>query len=159
NIESGEVRTYVTDANGQWVAADLNPGRYNVTFELTGFSRVQRSDVGVALGRTFDLNAQMSVGALTETVEVTAEASPLVDTRSTLVAHNVTSEEIDLLPKGRSFQSILLTAPSVTSGELEGGFQVNGASGAENSFTVDGVVTNGLVYGQSRQNTVFEYLE
>ena len=75
------------------------------------------------------------------------------------MAHNVTSEEIDRLPKGRSFQSIALTAPSVTSGEIEGGFQVNGASGAENSFTVDGVVTNGLIYGQSRQNTVFEYLQ
>jgi hypothetical protein len=36
---------------------------------------------------------------------------------------------------------------------------VNGASGAENSFTVDGVVTNSLLYGSSRQNTVFEYLE
>ena len=39
------------------------------------------------------------------------------------------------------------------------GFQVNGASGAENSFTVDGVVTNSLVNGTSRQNTVFEYLQ
>jgi len=36
---------------------------------------------------------------------------------------------------------------------------VNGASGAENSFTVDGIVTNSLVNGASRQNTVFEYLQ
>ena len=63
------------------------------------------------------------------------------------------------MPKGRSFQSIALTAPSVNSGEIEGGFQVNGASGAENAFTVDGVVTNSLIDGRSRQNTVFEYLQ
>ena len=37
--------------------------------------------------------------------------------------------------------------------------QVNGASGAENAFTVDGVNTNSLIYGSSRQNTVFEYLQ
>ena len=52
-----------------------------------------------------------------------------------------------------------MTAPSVNSGEIEGGFQVNGASGAENAFTVDGVVTNSLINGPSRQNTVFEYLQ
>ena len=42
---------------------------------------------------------------------------------------------------------------------MEGGFQVNGASGSENQFTVDGVSTNSLLAGHSRQNTVFEYLQ
>src|SRR5688572_5448802 len=159
NAVTGESRDYVTDANGQYLAQDLNPGRYNVAFELSGFARVERNDISVALGRAFELDAQMRVGQLTETVQVTAEAAPLVDTRSTLISHNVTAEEIDRLPKGRSFQSIALAAPSVNSGEVEGGFQVNGASGAENSFTVDGIVTNSLINGQSRQNTVFEYLQ
>ena len=63
------------------------------------------------------------------------------------------------MPKARSFQSIAFTAPSVNQGEIEGGFQVNGASGAENAFTVDGTVTNSLINGESRQNTVFEYLQ
>jgi outer membrane receptor protein involved in Fe transport len=63
------------------------------------------------------------------------------------------------MPKGRSFQSIAFSAPSVSQGEIEGGIQVNGASGAENAFTVDGIVTNSLVNGASRQNTVFEYLQ
>jgi len=39
NNETGEVRLFVTDANGQYVAPGLNPGRYTVTFELTGFSK------------------------------------------------------------------------------------------------------------------------
>ena len=159
NTQTGEVRTFVTDGNGQYIAADLNPGRYTVSFELSGFARVERMDVTVQLGRTFELNADMRLGALTETVQVTGEAAPLVDTRSTLIAHNVGAEEFDRLPKGRSFQSIALTAPSVNQGEVEGGMQVNGASGAENAFTVDGIVTNSLINGQSRQNTVFEYLQ
>jgi hypothetical protein len=159
NRTSGEARTFVTDANGQFIAPDLVPGRYDVRFELTGFAVVERTDISVVLGRAFELNTQLSVGALTEVVQVTGEAAPLVDLRSTLIAHNVASEEIDRLPKGRSFQSIALTAPSVNAGEIEGGFQVNGASGAENAFTVDGIVTNSLVNGQSRQNTVFEYLQ
>src|SRR5688572_18946077 len=159
NTESGAVRTFVTDANGQFLAPDLVPGRYNVRFELTGFSKVERADVNVLLGRTFQLDAQLRVGELTETVQVTAESSPLVDTRSTLVAHNVTAEEFDRMPKGRSFQSVAMTAPSVNSGIIEGGLQVNGASGSENQFTVDGVATNSLLNGQSRQDTVFEYLQ
>ena len=159
NLASGEVRTFVTDASGQYTAPDLNPGRYRVGFELAGFARVERPDVSVVLGRAFQMDTQMRVGGLTETVQVTGDIAPLVDNRSTLIAHNVSAEEFDRLPKGRSFQSIALTAPSVNSGEIEGGFQVNGASGAENSFTVDGITTNSLVNGQSRQNTVFEYLQ
>ena len=63
------------------------------------------------------------------------------------------------MPKARTFQGIALTSPGVNQGDVEGGFQVNGASGAENSFTVDGVSTNSLLYGGSRQDTVFEYLQ
>jgi len=157
--QTGTSRVFVTDTNGQYLAPDLNPGRYTVVFELTGFAKVERSDLSVVLGRTFQLDAQMQVGALTETVQVTATAAPLVDTRSTLIAHNVSAEEFDRLPKARSFQSLALASPSVNQGDVEGGIQVNGASGAENGFTVDGIVTNSLINGQSRQNTVFEYLQ
>ena len=69
NNETGEVRVFVTDANGQYIAPDLNPGRYTVTFELTGFSRIERNDIAVILGRTFELDAQMMVGSVTETVQ------------------------------------------------------------------------------------------
>ena len=47
NTQTGEVRTFVTDANGQFSAPDLVPGRYNVRFELTGFAKVERADVNV----------------------------------------------------------------------------------------------------------------
>ena len=89
---------------------------------------------------------------------MTAE-SPLIDTQSTTIAHNVTAEEFERIPKGRSFQNLALSSPSVNAGEVEGGIQVNGASGSENSFTVDGVVTNSLINGASRQDAVFEYLQ
>ena len=90
---------------------------------------------------------------------VTSDTKTQVDLHSTTVAHNVTAEEFDRMPKTRSFQGIALTSPGVNQGDIEGGFQVNGASGAENSFTVDGVNTNSLIYGSSRQDTVFEYLQ
>lgn len=158
NRQTGRVTTVTTDGNGRYVAS-VDPGFYTIRFELSGFARQEVPDIEVLLGRTFDVNATMRVGTVTEAVQVTAETTPLVDTRSTLIAHNVSAEEIERLPKARSFQSIALTAPSVNEGEIEGGFQVNGASGAENAFTVDGVVTNSLINGSSRQNTVFEYIQ
>jgi hypothetical protein len=158
NVQTGEIREFVSDANGRYFVPDMLPGRYNVRFTLTGFATVERTDILVLLGRSFELDAEMRVGGVTETVQVVAE-TPLVDTRSTMIAHNVTAEEFDTLPKGRSFQSVAMTAPSVNNGIIEGGLQVNGASGAENQFTVDGVATNSLLNGQSRQDTVFEYLQ
>ena len=158
HADGGEVRSFVTDANGQYLAADLPPGRYDVRFELIGFAKAERTDVLVRVGRTIELNTQLQVGELSEIVQVDGVA-PLVDMRSTLISHTVTQEEFERIPKGRSFQSIAVRAPSVNQGAIEGGLQVNGASGSENQFTIDGVATNSLINGQSRQDTVFEYLQ
>jgi hypothetical protein len=157
NIQTGASRTVVTGGDGAYRISDLEPGRYTVSVELQGFQKVQ-ADVIVLLGRTADFPAVLKVGGLAEVVTVKAE-SDQIDLRSTTISHNVTSEEFDRMPKPRSFQAIALTSPGVNQGEIEGGFQVNGASGAENSFTVDGVNTNSLLYGSSRQDTVFEYLQ
>jgi len=158
HVDSGEIRSSVTDANGRYLAADLLPGRYAVRFELIGFDNADRSNLVIQAGRTIELDIQLRVGELSEVVQVDGVAS-LVDIRSTLITHTVTQEEFERIPKGRSFQSIAARAPSVNQGTIEGGLQINGASGAENLFTVDGVATNSLLNGQSRQDTVFEYLQ
>jgi len=158
NKQSGATRTAVSGSDGSYSVPDLEPGRYTVVIELSGFQKISNDDVLVLLGRTFTVNAQLTVGNVSETVNVTA-AEKQIDLKSVTISHNVTSEELDRLPKARSFTGIALTSPSVNDGVIEGGLQVNGASGAENSFTVDGVVTNSLVNGKSRQDTVFEYLQ
>ena len=61
------------------------------------------------------------------------------DTRGVAVGHNVTAQQFDRLPKARTFQGLALLSPSVDAREVEGGFQVNGASGAENQFIIDGI--------------------
>ena len=159
NKETGAMKVVVSGADGTYRVPDLDPGRYSISIELEGFQKVVVDDLIVLLGRTLTADAKLQPGVLTEVVNVTADATRQLDLTSVTLAHNVTAEEFDRLPKGRSFQSIALAAPGVNSGEIEGGFQVNGASSAENVFTVDGVATNSLIYGSSRQNTVFEYLQ
>jgi hypothetical protein len=159
NKETGAARVVVSGGDGTYRLPDLEPGRYAVTFELDTFQKVQVDDVIVLLGRMIGVDAELRPGVLTETVNVTADAARQLDLKSVTLSHNITAEEIDRLPKGRSFQSLAITSPGVNVGEIEGGLQVNGASSAENSFTVDGVAINSLIYGSSRQNTVFEYLQ
>ena len=159
NKETGKVYTAVTGADGVYRVLDLEPGRYAVKFELSGFQSSEMPDVVLLLGKTLAVDSALKVGRRDRRqVSVTAE-SPLIDTKNTTIAHNVTAEEFDRIPKGRSFQNLALASPSVNTGDIEGGIQVNGASGAENSFTVDGVTTNSLVDGRSRQDAVFEYLQ
>src|SRR5262245_46144168 len=57
NLQSGEVRNFVTDGEGMYQIPDLVPGRYTVKFELSGFTTVEQDDISVALGRTFTINA------------------------------------------------------------------------------------------------------
>src|SRR5256885_703862 len=159
NNTTGATRTAVTGTDGSYRISELPPGRYTVSIELQGFQKVTVNDALVILGKDFPVSAELKPGAVTETVNVTGQVEKQIDLKDVTLAHNVTSEEIDRLPKTRSFQGIALTQPGVNQGDIEGGFQVNGASGAENSFTVDGISTNSILYGSSRQNTVFEYLQ
>jgi hypothetical protein len=159
NKETGAARVVISGADGSYRVPDLQPGRYQVTIELQSFQKVVVEDAIVLLGRTLTVDAELRPGVLTEVVSVTGETTKQLDLTNVTLSHNVTAEEFDRLPKSRSFQSIALAAPGVNAGDIEGGFQVNGASSAENVFTVDGVATNSLIYGSSRQNTVFEYLQ
>ncbi len=159
NQATGRSVTLTTDHTGEYRVNDLEPGRYTVRFELNGFARSEARDVVAQLGRTSPLSAVLGVGGVSEAVQVMSEAPSLIDVRNTTVAHNVSAEEFDRLPKTRTFHSMAMSAASVSAGELEGGIQVNGASSAENAFTIDGVVTNSLIHARSRQNAAFEYLQ
>jgi hypothetical protein len=153
-------RTYTTKTSndGTYFFRDVEPGRYSLKFEQPGFATRQYADVNLLVGQTLKINAAMEVSSAQQTVEVT-ESAVLIDTTSTMVAHNVTSEEFDRLPKARTFQSLVTLSPSVNSGQLENGFQVNGASSAENQFNIDGISTNSVITGASRQDAVFEILD
>lgn len=158
NKASSRVFTTKSGSDGTYVARELEPGRYSVLFEAQGFSKNELADVSLLVGQRLKVDASLTVGGVEQTVQITGEA-PLIDTSRTSISHNVTSEEFLRMPKARTFQSLAMASPSVNSGEIEGGLQVNGASGAENQYTVDGVSTTSLINGKSRQDAVFEILQ
>ena len=81
NAATQQVRTSVTDDVGRYVIANLQPGNYAVTYTLSGFSPATRPSHHAGTGFTATVDIQLTVGAQTETVTVTADA-PLVDVES-----------------------------------------------------------------------------
>src|SRR2546430_7137170 len=79
------VRAATTDGSGQYAIVSLPVGSYSVTFTLPGFGAIKREGVDVVANFTATINAEMRVGALTETVTVTGE-SPLVDVQGIVTA-------------------------------------------------------------------------
>src|SRR6185295_17868504 len=76
-----KVRSAVSDGNGQFKIEALRPGVYTVTFTLPGFSVVQRDNVQLTSDFTANINADLKVGAVEETITVSAE-SPVVDVQN-----------------------------------------------------------------------------
>jgi hypothetical protein len=158
NNETQRSMVEVTAGDGSYRATTLEPGRYTVKFELSGFVPQEAQNVILLLGQTASVDAMMPVGGLAETVQVVGTVAQ-IDIGATTRQRNIPAEEFDVIPKARSFQSVATALPSVNSGELEGGIQVNGASAGENNFTVDGVSIVSQVHGYQRQDAVFEYLQ
>jgi hypothetical protein len=63
----------------------------------------------------------------------------VIDPTASKVQTNITPQMIQQLPKGASFNSLLRLSPATRPEPLSGGFQVDGASGSENSFLIDGL--------------------
>src|SRR5438067_147051 len=81
--------TFVTDGEGRFRFLDLAPGEYTLTSTLQGFRTNRRERLVVNVGQTVDIPVTLAIGALTETVSVTAP-SPMVDVRQTGTATSVT---------------------------------------------------------------------
>jgi len=144
----GGTRTTVTDADGRYRFAALPAGAYEITFELSGFTVVKR-DVRLDTGFLATINETLGVGALEESVTVTAE-SPVVDVRTTSVSTNLGKEALEQLPTSRSMWQVMNLAPGlrVTGSDVGGtnagsqqSYSNYGTSAGGNKPSLDGVDT------------------
>lgn len=133
------VHTATTNSDGVYRFSSLLPGVYTVTAKASGFSTATVENVSVELGRTLSVALEMKAAGSTESVTVTGTSEPIVDVTSSKIATNVTQQEIDVLPKTKGFASIINVAPGTRQETNNGGFQIDGASGSENRFVVDGL--------------------
>ena len=154
NAATGAKRTANTDGNGYFRVLQLPPGIYTVTTgAVSGFSATKTENVIVSLGNTTPVDIALPVGSGTNVVDITAtdEVQP-IDPSGSKVMTNLTSKQIELLPKGTTFTGVLKAVPGTRAESNSGGFQVDGASGSENSFIVDGQEVNNFRTGALRGN-------
>lgn len=141
-------QTVTSNSNGVYRVERVPAGRYKVTVgAISGFNETS-IDTQVVLEKT--TVADVTLGISTENINVEVGADPLgvvVDTSDSKVQTNITSELIDRLPTGTSFTSVLKISPGTRGESLTGGFQVDGASKAENSFVLDGQEVTNYRYG------------
>jgi hypothetical protein len=148
---SGQItRTLVTGADGRFQLGLLNAGSWNVSVTKAGFITA-RQRVAVNINGATTANFKLAKeGAAT--VEVIATAST-IDTTSTTTGSNFALDTIADIPKGRDIGDVAFMTPGVSysgfnaNDNLGLNISIAGASGAENSFSVDGLKTNDMRYG------------
>jgi hypothetical protein len=151
-----KVRTATTDTTGQYRIVDLPPGTYSLTFMLTGFNTVKREGIELTGTFTATINADLKVGAIEETVTVSA-ASPIVDTQSVRRQTTISNDVITQLPAARAYAGVMTLIPATITQaganldlQVTPGMLVFGGSGGRNNegrIQVDGLNTGAAFNG------------
>lgn len=137
-VTVGFARTVQTNADGEYSVLQIPIGQYRVTASAPNLNAAPQ-DVLVSLGNTTRADFALTTKSLEVSVDVTSnDANVTVDATEAKVQTNITARQIEALPKGTTFSSLLRTTASTRPEPLSGQFQINGGSGAENSFMIDG---------------------
>jgi len=140
-----------SNGSGEYYLANLPPNSYRLEVEKSGFKKTIKPDVILHVQDALEINFELTVGSVNETVTVESGA-PLVNTESATVSTVIDRMLVADLPlNGRSFQTLILLTPGVvttaTAFDDQGQFSVNGQRADANYFTVDGVSANFGVTG------------
>ena len=127
-------QTTVTSETGNYRFPALPPGAYALTFELAGFNTLKREGILISLGFTANVNVELSLATLQETVTVSGE-SPVIDTSATRVVQTFKLDQLQSLPNGRDFWSLLAVTPGVAMGRIDVG---GNRAGTQTPYTAYG---------------------
>jgi hypothetical protein len=127
-------QTTVTSETGNYRFPAIPPGTYSVVYELPGFNTVKREGIEIRLGFTANLNVELALASLQETVTVTGE-SPVIDTTSTRVVQNFKLDELQSIPNGRDMWSLLAVTPAVQMSRIDVG---GNRAGTQTGYTAYG---------------------
>ena len=93
-------QTTIASETGNYRFPAVPPGTYTLTYELAGFNTVRREGIIISLGFTANINVELALATLQETVTVTGE-SPVIDTSATRVVQNFKLDQLQSIPNGR----------------------------------------------------------
>jgi hypothetical protein len=150
NVGTSVRRSTITDETGSYTTPNLEPGTYRVSIELPGFQVAQYTNIQLTARQTIRIDGTMTVATQTETVSVTAEAAPVVNTDVSNIAETKTSLELTDLPvaiatrtAGSTSPMSTLTAQPGVQTDSTGAISVAGAKPAMLSMSIDGISSMG----------------
>jgi hypothetical protein len=147
----------VTNERGEYRFPRLPSGRYIVKATLPSFRDAQ-VPVDVTVGSTQRAEFALQIASLTETVQVTAE-TPRIDLTSPQTATSISRERIEYVPRGRDFTDVVSQAAGASNESQAGGISIDGASGSENRFIIDGIDTTSPQIGTNSVPMRAEFME
>jgi Carboxypeptidase regulatory-like domain/TonB-dependent Receptor Plug Domain len=170
---TGVTRTVTTNEEGMYLFTGLMAGRYTISAAPAGFKKTVSTGVDLHIAERLNLDLNLEVGAVGETVTVTGDAQ-LVETRNSDVSSLVTEKQVTELPlNGRNYAQLVTLVPGispVTQAGAGGAFgtggtgldshvdmSVNGNGSNTNLWTVDGV--NNMDVGSNATLLVFPSID
>lgn len=166
NVDTGVMRTVVSEGDGTYRLAGVQPGRFTLTTELPGFANAEVRDIAVTMGLALQRDLTMSLQTLQESVTVTAEA-PVIEITTTDVAQVITQEQIDTLPMSdRQPASLVLLLPGTNMDNTQvrraqANIGAGGVNNQMNAYFVDGAsnwsTNSGQQHAEMPQMAVREF--
>ena len=141
NDDTGVVNKVVTGSAGTYILKGLTPGRYDVTFEATGFKTGVKKDVTVVVSTNDTIDFTLTTGAASETVSVSAEQIALNTTQPEL-GSTIESVVVEALPeevsgRGRQIDQLQFLAPGTTGGTFS--HRVSGGADFSQEIVYNGI--------------------
>ena len=157
NVGTNKEDAATTDDSGRFKVANLQPGLYQVKVSSSGFSEVTQENVVVEIGRETNLEVSLSVGPVTGSVDVSAEA-PVINTTQQDFSSNINQTSINELPiNGRRWSNFALLTPGAVPDGTFGLISFRGISGLLNNNTIDGGDNNQAFFAEERGRTRISY--
>jgi hypothetical protein len=149
NVAGTLTRTTTTNGDGVYVVAGLPGATYNLVITAKGFQKFSAQKIVLNVAEKSRVDVQLSVGSVTEVVEVTGEAAAQVETSSSDLSSIITGKQIDhLMLNGRNFTQLVTLSPGVVNqnGSDEGkvgvsndiAYSINGGRNEYNNWELDG---------------------
>jgi hypothetical protein len=160
NVGTNEITTATSDAGGAYTIPFLRPGTYKVTATVAGFKQAVRDNVILEAAKVLGLDIKLEVGAVTETVQVTAEAV-LLETQSATRSGIVNERQVADMPLnarnpimlGAMMSGVTFNGAAIWQRPFDNGamaqWSMNGGRDSSSEYLLDGASNNGQMGGSN----------
>ncbi len=149
-----------TQEKGRFRFPAVPPGNYSLRVSLDGFQTVEVKEFRVTIEEDLNFDVTLPIAeVVAEAITVTAEA-PIISMTTSDTSATISGVMIEKLSMGQDYTDLVSQAAGANEeDDLLGGISIDGSSGSENRFVVDGIDTTNLQDGTSEQRVITEFLE